>query len=220
MTATLPNQENMKIVIFGASGRIGKKLTALAINQGHEVIAYDKKNEKPIFDHPRLRTVVGKLDDKIELRNDIKGVDACFSTLGGSSVMRKYPELVTGVQNIIEVMEEENISKFIYLSCLGAGESKYYIPEQVRNLLTNVMLRIPLAVHNPNEEQLAKSNLDWTVIRPGGFTNKEQTNDLKHGFEHISLKRGVSVSVSNVAAFMLEQLTKDDYVRKAVWLLE
>lgn len=210
----------MKIVVFGASGKTGSLLVTEALASGFEVIAYVRRKESITAEHPNLKIIEGQLNDKEKLQYAISGSDACISTLGGSSLTKHSIEIIQGIDNIVTLMEAEKVKRFVYLSSLGAGNSRNYMPQPIRFLIADLMLRVPLADHNANESRIAQSKLDWTVIRPGGLTNGPKTGNLKHGFESMKLKGSGNISRSNVAAFMLDQLSCSDYVHKSVWIHE
>jgi len=117
-------------------------------------------------------------------------------------------------------MEQEVVPRFIYLSSFGAGDSLYFMPQPVRFLIAGVMLRVPLADHNINEQRIKNSKLHWTVVRPGGLSNGPKTENLKHGSEKIIMKGNNGISRANVAAFMLQQLIDSEYVNKSIWVFE
>jgi len=164
--------------------------------------------------------IIGTLNDTVRLKETLVGADACISALGGASLTKHAPEIIAGIDHIVTLMELLGIRRFIYLSSIGAGESRYFMGPVVRFLLTDILLRVPLADHNTNEQRLAKSKLQWTVIRPGGLTNGPKTGKMKHGSEKIILKGGSSISRANVASFMLGQLTDQTNFNKCVWLQE
>jgi putative NADH-flavin reductase len=210
----------MKIVIFGASGKTGSLLLEQALDEGHEVIAYVRRAGSIIRQHPRLKVIAGSLSDTGSLKDAIVGADACISTLGGNSLTKHAPEIIQGINNIILQMEQSGVMRFIYLSSLGAGASRFYMGPVVRFLLGDILLRVPLADHNMNENRIAVSQLNWTVVRPGGLTNGPKTGKMKHGSEKITLKGSSSISRANVASFMLSQLLDETTFGKFVWLLE
>jgi putative NADH-flavin reductase len=210
----------MKIAVFGASGKTGSLVVEQALAAGHEVIAYVRTPGSIKSEHPNLKVVVGNLNEKDNLKKAIAGADACISTLGSGSLTKHNLAITEGIDNIINIMEEEGVPRIIYMSSFGAGESRYYMPQPARFLVLDVMLRIPVADHNTNEQRIAKSKLQWTVVRPGGLTNGAKTGNLKHGSEKTKLKGSASISRSNVAAFFLDQLTSSEYVNKSVWLHE
>ena len=210
----------MKVVVFGASGKTGSLLIEEALASGHEVIAYVRTRESIKLVHPNLKVVAGQLNEKDKLKSVIIGSDACISTLGGASLTKHSLEIIEGIDNIVSIMEEEKVKRFIYLSSYGAGDSRNYMPLPVRFLIVDLMLRVPLADHNTNESRITRSQLQWTIIRPGGLTNGAKTDNLKHGSEPTKLKGSPNISRSNVAIFILNQLTSSDYVNKNVWLYE
>jgi putative NADH-flavin reductase len=210
----------MKIVVFGASGKTGSLLVDEALKSGHVVIAYVRKPEAIKSEHPNLKVVAGYLNEKYKLKSVISGSDACISTLGGSSLTKHSPEIIEGIDNIVSIMEEEKVTRFIYLSSFGAGDSRKYMPQPIRFFIADIMLRVPLADHNTNESRITKSQLHWTIVRPGGLTNGAKTDNLKHGYGETKIKGNLSISRSNVAAFLLNQVTNKDYENKSVWLHE
>ena len=210
----------MKIVVFGASGKTGSLLVHEALSAGHNVVAYVRKPESVKSDHPNLKVVAGYLNEKDKLKSVISGSDACISTLGGTSLTKHSHEIIEGIDNIVSIMEEEKVKRFIYLSSFGTGDSRKYMPQPVRFIIADIMLFVPLADHKTNESRIAKSQLNWTIVRPGGLTNGAKTDNLKHGCEMTKIKGSLSISRSSVAVFLLNQVTNKDYVNKSVWLHE
>lgn len=210
----------MKVVIFGASGKTGSLLTEKALAEGYEVFAYVRNAESVKLVHRNLKVVVGQLNEKEKLRSVISGSYACISTLGGASLTKHSREIREGIDNIVSIMEAENVKRMIYLSSMGAGDSRNYMPQPIRFLIVDLMLRIPMADHTINENRIARSQLQFTIVRPGGLTNGSITGHLKHGSESIKMKGNSSISRANVASFLLDQVKNTDYLNKSVWLRE
>ena len=208
----------MKIVVFGASGKTGTLLTNQALAAGHQVTVYVRRAGSILQQHPNLRVVVGNLNDDSKLKEAISGADACISTLGGNSLTKHTPEIITGIDHIVTLMEQEGVKRFIYLSSLGAGESRYVMGLFIRLFIADIMLRVPLADHTTNEKRIANSKLQWTLVRPAGLTNGPKTGRLKHGSKNTVLKGTPQISRANVASFMLEQLNYTTYLNKGVWV--
>ena len=210
----------MKVVIFGANGKTGTLLLNQALDRGFQVVAYVRKAGSILNDHKNLKIVVGNLNETLNLTDAIVGADACISALGGGSLTHRSPEIIQGIDNIVTIMEQEVVPRFIYLSSLGAGESRFLISPFMRLLIVNFMLRVPLADHNANEQRIAKSKLKWTLVRPGSLTDGALTGELKLGSDNNKMKGNLSISRANVASFMLDQLTSNTYENKGVWLCE
>lgn len=208
----------MNITIFGASGRTGQQLVYQALDRGHQVTAYVRRPEALTIQHPGLRVITGTLNETDKLKEAISGAGACLSALGGNSLSKRSTEFTGGVNRIITLMEQEGVPRLIYLSSVGAGESRGYLPQPFRFLIADVMLRVPLADHTLNEQQIAGSLLQWTVVRPGGLGDGPQTGKIVHGSDKTVFNSNASISRADVAAFMLDQLTESTYLNKAAWL--
>jgi len=208
----------MKIVIFGANGKTGTLLTEQVLAKGHHVTAYIRRAGVLMQQHPNLKIITGNLNDTDKLKEAIKGADACISVLGGSSLIRHTPEIISGIDNIIKIMELEGVKRFIYLSSMGAGESRKLMGMILRFFIADIMLRVPLADHTANEKRIAKSKLNWTLVRPAGLTNGPKTGRLKHGKTLKVLKGSPQISRANVASFIIEQLSDASYIKSGVWI--
>jgi putative NADH-flavin reductase len=210
----------MKIVVFGASGKTGLLLVEQALEAGHEVKAYVRTPGSIKTEHPNLEVVAGNLNEKEKLKKAIAGADACISTLGGGSLTKHSFAIMVGIDNIVSIMEEEGVKRFIYMSSIGVGASRFFMPQPARFLIVDLLLRVPMADHNTNEQRIAGSSLQWTIVRPGGLTDGAKTGNLKYGSETPKLKGSSSISRSNVAAFLLFLIDNDEFLNKNVWLHE
>jgi len=208
----------MKIVVFGASGKTGLQVVEQALSLGTEVTAFVRRENSIILNHQSLKVVVGQLDDIELIKTAIKDADACASTLGGGSLTHHSPEIVKGITNVISAMESVGVNRLIYLSSLGAGESRYYMSPIPRFLIADLLLRVPLADHNKNEMQIKSSKLNWTIVRPGSLFDGPATGNVHHGAESTSLKDNKPISRADVASFMVEQLNSTSYINKASWI--
>jgi putative NADH-flavin reductase len=210
----------MKFVLFGASGKTGLLLLEELLSSSHEVVAYVRTKASIALEHPNLTVVEGQLNETDKLRSVIAGADACISTLGGASLSKHNDAIMQGIESIVRIMEEANVQRFLYLSSYGAGDSRKSMPQPVRFLIADLMLRVPLADHTTNENRIIGSGLDWTIVRPGGLTNGPKTNKMRFGNESVKLTGNPSISRANVAAFLANQLTDRAFLKQCVWLSE
>jgi hypothetical protein len=82
------------------------------------------------------------------------------------------------------------------------------------NVLVPPLLRDEYADKESQEKIVADSDLDWIIVRPMILTNGPWTNDYRADVDLKSGRRPY-VSRADVAAFLLNQLTNDTFVRKA-----
>ena len=210
----------MKVVIFGASGKTGINLVNQALNKGYEVTAYVRRENSINIVNPLLKVVVGQLNDIKLLEKTLTGCDICFSVLGGKSLRKRIPEFTNGLKNIVKLLESKNVNRFIYLSSLGAGESRFFMKQPMRFIIVDLILKFPLLDHSENEEIIKNSGLDWTIVRPGSINDDDKIVDVVSGSENIIFKGNPKASRASVASFMLNQISNETYSIKAVWIYE
>src|SRR5215471_9290344 len=72
----------MNIVIFGAAGATGRIVVERALDQGHEVTAFDRNTAPLTIQHPKLTLVQGDIFNPSQVEAAIAGQDAVISVLG------------------------------------------------------------------------------------------------------------------------------------------
>ncbi len=77
-----------------------------------------------------------------------------------------------------------------------------------------LLLRNVYADHEAQEAVIKRSDLDWTIVRPGAYTNGERTGEYRHGFPVADKTIKAKISRADVADFMLKQLADNTYLRK------
>jgi len=210
----------MKLTIFRATGRTGRLLIQQALVAGHYLTVYVRNPAAINMQDNHLKVVQGELHDKTKLNEAITGSDACISVLGGNSLTKHATTICEGIENIVEIMQKLGVGRFIYLSSLGAGESKYLMSPVARLLIVHVFLRIPLFDHTRNQKVIAQSQLKWTILQPGGLTDNALTGVYKSGSESKQIKGSPGISRANVAHFILAELEQNKFIGREVWLYE
>ena len=166
----------MKVVVFGASGKVGQKVVAELLGRGHDVRAFIYGNS-PFDDHPKLEVVSGDVKDLNSVEGAINGQDAAISALGSWGTKTK-DILSEGMKNIIPAMESGGVTRVISLT----GADARYSADKVGviNKLTRPFLKLfapkILTDGEKHIELLASSNLDWTVIRSPVMSEKGGVN--------------------------------------------
>ncbi|WP_083499476.1 NAD(P)-binding oxidoreductase [Thioalkalivibrio nitratireducens] len=73
----------MKLIVFGATGSIGRHLVRQALYQGYSVTAFIRDPTKVDVRHPALPTVRGDVLDPASMERVMPRHDAVYCTLGG-----------------------------------------------------------------------------------------------------------------------------------------
>jgi putative NADH-flavin reductase len=209
--------KNMKLLIFGSTGSIGRELVKQALDQGHTVTAFTRDPAKLDIQHPSLKITQGDVMDFAAVVKAVQGQDAVLCVLG-SGRKRKGKIRSEGTQQIIRAMEKLGVQRFICQTTLGAGESWENLNFFWKYIMFGVILRDVFADHEKQENYVKHSRLDWTIVRPGAFTNGNHTGKYRYAFPSTDKTTKLKISHADVADFMLKQLVNDSSLHKALGL--
>jgi putative NADH-flavin reductase len=206
----------MKIVIFGATGRTGQELVRQSLERGYEVVAYARNSSKIPLASPCLAKVSGELNNRASLRAAIEGSDAVFSALGPMG-KPSDEELSDGISNILSVMEECGITRFVALSTTSAQD-----PQDIDGFRTKMRRNTIKRGRPTSYEQIVSysqlvrdSKCDWTLVRIASIlTDKPLSKQVHAGYLGRDTFRN-TLPRADLAWFMLEQVDSIDYLRKA-----
>lgn len=206
----------MKITVFGATGRTGREVVRLALDRGYKVVAFVRDSRKVTIENSQLEVVQGELSDKETLRTALKGVDCVISALGPAG-KPSDEELSIGIANILSVMEEYGVKRFIALSTTSNQDPLDQDGFRFRMRRNMIRRGRPLTYEQiVKYSQLVRdSNTDWTLIRIASLlTDKPLSKHVRAGYLGKD-KLGAKLSRTDLAWFMLEQVNGTDYIRKA-----
>jgi len=202
----------VRLLIFGATGGVGRQLVEQALEQGHAVTAFARNPSALDIGHEHLTIVEGNVMDAVSVDRAVPGHDAVLATLG-SPPWKNTAVRSEGTRNITDAMERAGIHRLVSLSTLGAGDSWPTLPFKFK-LLFHTLLRNAFAAHQRQEIHITQSRLDWTIVRPGAYTEGDRTGVYRHGFPATDKAITAEISRADVADFMLRQLNDDRYVRE------
>jgi uncharacterized protein YbjT (DUF2867 family) len=136
---------------------------------------------------------------------------AAVSTLSGSEAGGWVVDS-TGNINGIKAAENAGIEKFVLISSIGVGDSEGAVPPGVLKVLEG-----PFREKGKAEAYLVDSELNYTIIRPGGLTNKKASG--KGVLVEDPTATGV-ISRAELAHLVVESLDDDEMTRKTLTAVE
>lgn len=77
--------EPQRIVVYGASGRVGSRIVREALSRGHFVTGVTRDRSRITERNPHLTVVEGNILDPDSVYATVKGYDAVISAIGGSN---------------------------------------------------------------------------------------------------------------------------------------
>jgi putative NADH-flavin reductase len=200
----------MKLIVFGATGDVGRAAAAAASARGDQVTAFVRR---PARLHVRqVRVVEGDALDAAAVADAIRGQDAVLSALGGRP-WRDSDVCERGTRNIVDAMREHGVRRLIVVSSLGVRESRQHLGWVARHVAVPLVLRRALEDKQRMEEIVRGSDLDWLIVRPALLTSGRARGSWRVATD--GSIRGGFIPRADVAAFCLVQLTSDEYLHQA-----
>ncbi len=160
----------MKIAISGASGKTGFRIAEEAVKSGFEIrLLVRQKSKLPNSISAEDQAIIS-LSNEETLDKCLSGCNSLIIATGAKpSIDLTGPARIDafGVQKQIESCKRVGIKRVILVSSLCAGRLIHPL-----NLFGLILIWKRLG-----ERSLENSNLDWTVIRPGGLNENEENLD-------------------------------------------
>jgi putative NADH-flavin reductase len=206
----------MRIIVFGATGGSGRAAIDQAIAAGHEVTAFVRRPEALTGIDKRVKIVAGDATDTAAVTAAIAGHDVVISGLG-TRPWRHRDICSEGTRAIIAGMQASGVRRVIVMSSLGVGDSWQHTGLALK-IGGAILLRKAFRDKAAMEDLLRATDLDWIVVRPGLLTNGKARGRWRAADDG-SLRSG-SISRADTAAFMLAQLTSNEWLRRlpiVVW---
>lgn len=164
----------MKLAIFGSTGSIGRQLVQQALEAGYIVNAFVRNPSKLETRHNNLKVVQGDVLHLPSVEQAIPGQDAVLCSLGAGL---KGSVRAEGTKNIIHAMEKAGSRRFICQTTLGIGDSWDNLNFYWKYIMFKGLLHQAYADHVSQEEIIKQSHLEWTIVRPGAFTDRHRTGE-------------------------------------------
>jgi putative NADH-flavin reductase len=203
----------MDILVFGASGPLGRSIVEHALSTGNKVSAFVRTPGR-LEPRPGLRELTGDVLDAASVDAAVPGHDAVVSALGHSSPSPRGRDLHPGASRIVGAMKAAEMSRLIWISSHGVGDSRGCSGFVFERVFVPLLLRAEFADKEQQEAIVARSGLDWTIVRPVRLANGPATGSLRAQPRlRVSIRN--SVSRADVAAFVIRELEDSDHVRTA-----
>lgn len=162
----------MNILIVGANGGIGRILSKqLAQEKGKNPIAMIRKEEQKVFFKDiGVEITMGNLEDSVEdLAKVFQGTDAVVFTAGsgGKTDYDKTLEIdLDAAVKCMEAAKQQSIDRFLMVSVLNVDNREAWATTGIKPYM--------IAKYYA-DQHLIRSNLDYTIIRPGSLTDDKGT---------------------------------------------
>ncbi|NQY62057.1 NAD(P)-dependent oxidoreductase [Cognatishimia sp.] len=207
----------MKVIVFGATGTVGRLSVESLLKAGHSVTAFARSPQKLNLSDPELSLVAGDAMKLLEVTEAVAGHDAVVVTLG-AGMSRKSKIRSQGTLNVIKAMQTHGVRRLIAQSTLGARDSWPTLNFWWKRVMFGALLAPVFRDHELQEQLVEASGLDWTIVRPGAFTDKATKRQVIEDVPNTARGLELKIARSELARFLTRQISDRQYIGRAVGL--
>ncbi|MEO6527577.1 MAG: NAD(P)-dependent oxidoreductase [Gemmatimonadaceae bacterium] len=208
----------MQIVLFGATGNVGRRIAKEASSRGHEVIGVVRDPATAQSPDPRIRLVQGDATNAESVAAVVTGADAVVSAISPRPNARGLaaPKLVDNARALIAGLRAAGVSRVLYVG----GASSLEIAPGTMLLDTPDFPEVYKAEAIEGRDALAvwrseATGLEWTYQSPAiEIGAGERTGSYRTTTEQVLLDaEGKSfISYEDYAVAVLDELEQPQHV--------
>lgn len=228
----------MKILIAGASGLTGKEILSKLSTSENDIFGLIKNpDKKSLIEELNAMPIIANLED--EVSDLAKGMDAVIFVVGTRSQpiekaneKAKYVDYL-GLTKLVASCVKHRVLRFLYISSLNIGKTKkeyiqqakdYYKnkgekePNELLDILSHDDYSYYLKMKTLAEEEIKRSDLNYTILRAGLLTNEKGTNKVDVYPDKID--QFEKTSRQNISKCFIEILNKENTFRKTYTIFD
>lgn len=193
--------EQKRVLVVGANGRIGQKVTSKLSDKGYQVLAGSRHADN--LDHDNITYVyVDLLDSVDKLVKNMQAVDVVLFVAGsGGKDLMKID--LDGAVKTMEAAELAHVKRFVMLSAVYSLDRAKVESSSIRNYMT--------AKFYADKWLMQNTELDYTILQPGALTEQSGTGK-------VTLNDGQASdnSLDNVADVLVSVVGNDSTIGKVI----
>lgn len=207
----------MRVLIVGATGRIGSLALERALSGGHEVVALVREAGR-IEPQERLDVLVGDVRDERAVDNAIRATDAAIAAVGPrTNTLDDEMALEHGMRLLVAAMKRHGVSRLVALSGAGVDVPDDHKPlvDRAMSLVVRRFARHVVGAKQREYAVFSASGLDWTALRPPLVMD-----GVAKGYRlALDLRPGARVMRADVGQALVDQLADPSFLRTAPFVL-
>lgn len=204
----------MKILLFGSSGRLGKKILEYGLQEGHELFAFLRNPARLSLQHPRLHLIQGDAEDPEAIEHAIPGKDLIISALGVSNLKPPITLMSDAILFMLDAMARFQVPRILAVG--GAG-----ILQETPERLKMESPSFPPFFKAISEdywrvyELLHASDREWTLVCPPTMPERVRTGHYRVLGDYFP-EGGQQIFVEDVADFIIKEIQARQFLRQRV----
>lgn len=227
VTATAHAEQELDIVIYGATGEVGSHAVHEALRRGHRVIAVSRNPAQVEMQHANLSVVEGNLLDKVGVARTVTGKDVVILSVRGVIGNSGKPESALqfiAAETLVDVLFPlgKNAPRLIHVGGSGSLEVEpgVLFAAKLPKILLPKDLEIEILGQILTLEFFRKvDDVNWTYVTPPmNFTNGPRTGVFRIGGDRaLKDSRGrTRVSRADFAVALIDEAEQARHPRQRI----
>ena len=211
--------DKMRVLITGATGRVGREVVKQALANGHEVIALSRSADRLDIQDERLRKVAADVREEGSVIPLLENVDAVIHTVGIGASKAATTIYSQGARSIISGMMQYRVKRLVVVSSQAANVWANQ-PLFAKIILLPVLQHVFGATYDDMrrmERVLWESSVSWTQVRSPYISGKTPIG--RYRFSNVAvLPHYRSITAADMATAFLDIAARDDLSRQDVFV--
>ncbi|WP_248928903.1 SDR family oxidoreductase [Paenibacillus hamazuiensis] len=147
----------INVLILGASGGIARIATDLFLKETDAQLTLYLRNSGRVrnMESNRVKVIEGDVQDIEKLKKAMNGQDVVYANLVGN--------LEQMAKTVVAAMDATGVNRLIWISSMGIYDE---VPGEKHGSILNP--------YRKSAAIIEASDLDYTILRPGWFTNRDE----------------------------------------------
>jgi uncharacterized protein len=206
----------VKVVVFGASGALGSRITSELLRRGHAVRAVVRTGSRAPPGRPGLASVTAEVTRPTSVARAVKGADVVVSAIGPGP--GQVPAvLLDAARGLLEGLRQAGMTRLVVVG--GAGSLEVSPGVQLADTPSFPDAWKPVAAAHREALEIFRQepDLEWTVIAPAALIAPgERTGHYRAGGDQLLVDaNGESrISAEDYAVAVADEVEEPHHVRR------
>jgi putative NADH-flavin reductase len=207
------NKLKIKVIVFGATGLVGKHIVKQSLEKGNEVTVYTRQNK---FPNDNVKVISGELNDDDKIAEIIKEYDVIVSSIGN----RNYEDPTPVVTPFVKLISKQISQKQRFILVAGSGLTLFNFNTLRRDLPGQPeFLKNQRADHWDAYCHLAPLDINYLVICPTMMVEGDADENYVFEEKYFPTTESKQVFAGNVAHFVAKEIVEQKYKQTRIGIV-
>ncbi len=163
----------MKILVIGASGRVGSRLVKKLLADNHQVIGTTRQKESLFSDDNYTQLDLDIMADKDNIQNQLANDIEVVYFVAGSGGNAVLEVDLHGAVKTMQAVQDKGIKRYIMLSTVFSLDTSKWDNEGIKDLKGYY-----IGKHYADQWLVNDSTLDYTIVQAGALKEQAATGKI------------------------------------------